>query len=137
MTCTPEIIYDIIDPPPGTGPNRTFRQATAPVNPGDALVIGDLWFDTSTGSRESRWDGTTWVDVTDSRIALDAANLATEAAARIAADTSLAMTDADLALADSALQENINAEAATREAEDMALSDRIDNAIIGAGGGGL
>ncbi|MEO7099113.1 MAG: hypothetical protein ABI162_07105 [Luteolibacter sp.] len=136
MTCTPEIIYDIIDPPPGTGPNRTFRQATAPVNPGDALVIGDLWFDTSTGSRESRWDGTTWVDVTDSRIALDAANLATEAAARIAADTSLAMTDADLALADSALQENINAEAATREAEDMALSDRIDNAIIGAGGGG-
>lgn len=48
----------------------TFRQGTTPT----AIEIGDLWYDTSNGNRESRWDGSSWVLVQDTSIATALAN---------------------------------------------------------------
>lgn len=51
----------------------TFRQGTTPT----AIEIGDLWYDTSNGNRESRWDGSSWVLVQDTSIATALANAST------------------------------------------------------------
>ena len=37
------------------------------------LNVGDLWFDTDNGMRMHRWNGTDWIDVSDPRIAANAA----------------------------------------------------------------
>jgi hypothetical protein len=68
------------------GRNRTFFQATAPVG----AVTGDLWFDTTANNRARRWSGSAWVDTSDTRIAANAAAVATEALARADADSALA-----------------------------------------------
>jgi hypothetical protein len=39
----------------------TFYQSTPPT----ATTVGDLWVDTDDNDRLYRWDGTTWVDITD------------------------------------------------------------------------
>ena len=52
------------------GKNKIYRQSTAPSS---GLVVGDIWFDTSNGNRQSYWNGTTWVDVQDTAIAAAAA----------------------------------------------------------------
>ena len=53
-------------------------------------VAGDLWFDTSANNRARRWSGSAWVDTSDTRIAANAAAVATEALARADADSALA-----------------------------------------------
>lgn len=45
--------------------NTTFYQGTAPA----ANAIGDIWFDTSNGNKQYRWDGSSWVAVQDTAIA--------------------------------------------------------------------
>lgn len=40
---------------------RTYYQPTPPV----ATAVGDLWVDTDDNDRLYRWDGATWVDITD------------------------------------------------------------------------
>ena len=46
--------------------NRTFYQAStsAPASP----TTGDLWFQTDNGNKEFRWNGSAWVDATDTRL---------------------------------------------------------------------
>lgn len=41
--------------------NKTFFQTDPPVG----AVVGDLWVDTDDNDRLYRWDGATWVDITD------------------------------------------------------------------------
>ena len=41
--------------------NKTFYQTDPPVG----AVVGDLWVDTDDNDRLYRWDGATWVDITD------------------------------------------------------------------------
>ena len=50
------------------GKNQSFYQ---PKEPTGKFVKGDLWFDTSTSgkNRVSVWDGKTWVDASDKRVA--------------------------------------------------------------------
>jgi hypothetical protein len=45
--------------------SRTFRQSTAPTG---RLRVGDLWYDIDDGNRPYRWDGSQWVDISDTRI---------------------------------------------------------------------
>lgn len=45
------------------GKNTIFVQGTQPV----AKAVNDLWFDTSRNNRQFRWNGTAWVEVTDTR----------------------------------------------------------------------
>lgn len=73
-----------------TSASKIFYQGTAPVRRGyDAnntslpLLTGDLWVDTANGNKQYRWNGTSWVESTDTRIQ-DAFNAA--AAAQAAAD---------------------------------------------------
>mgnify|MGYP000899675347 CR=1 FL=1 len=56
--------------------NRTYQQTTAPTA---NLVVGDLWINTTSGKNNEtkRWNGSTWVDTTDPRIASTASALAT------------------------------------------------------------
>jgi hypothetical protein len=53
----------------------TFTQATAP----NASAIGDIWFDTSNGNKQYRWDGSSWVAVQDTAVALASTALQTSA----------------------------------------------------------
>jgi hypothetical protein len=57
------------------GKNRIYRQGTAPSG---TLVIGDIWFDTSTGNKPYTWTGSAWISVQDASIttALNTANAA-------------------------------------------------------------
>lgn len=73
-----------------TSSSKSFYQTTAPVRRGyDSnsvslpLVTGDIWVDTDDGNKEYRWNGTSWVESTDTRIQ-SAFNAA--AAAQAAAD---------------------------------------------------
>ncbi len=52
--------------------NRTFLTGTTPT----ASAVGDLWIDTGNDNKMKRWDGTTWVDSQDSRIAATSTALA-------------------------------------------------------------
>jgi len=51
----------------------TFTQSTAP----NASAIGDIWFDTSNGNKQYRWDGSSWVAVQDAAIASAASDAST------------------------------------------------------------
>jgi uncharacterized coiled-coil protein SlyX len=44
--------------------NRVFAQPTQPT----AENVGDFWLDTDDGNRPWRWNGSTWIDMTDTRI---------------------------------------------------------------------
>ena len=46
-------------------PTSTYYQSTAP----NATAIGDIWYDTSNGNKQYRWDGSNWVSVQDAAIA--------------------------------------------------------------------
>ena len=78
----------------------TFCQGTTPT----AIKIGDLWYDTSNGNRESRWDGSGWVLVQDTSIAtaLSNANTAISNAAAAQAQGVLAYNKALASLQPSA-----------------------------------
>lgn len=65
---------------------RTFVQTSAPT----ASATGDMWFDSDDGYKAYRWSGTAWVEVTDSRIASNAAAITTEASARVSKDNAMA-----------------------------------------------
>ena len=66
---------------------KTYYQTTAPTT---GLTVGDLWYDTANNSRPKRWNGSAWVDTTDTRLTQAQADIITEASARAAADSSLA-----------------------------------------------
>jgi len=56
--------------------NKTFRQTTAPPNTNNALVVGDIWFNTNPAGGNNttyRWDGSAWVITEDARIPQTAA----------------------------------------------------------------
>lgn len=57
---------------------NVYRQPGAPTT---NLNAGDLWFDSDAGDRLYRWDGASWVDVADARIA----QASSDAAAAISA----------------------------------------------------
>lgn len=67
----------------------SYRQATAPTSP----RIGDVWYDTSRDRRAFRWNGTTWQEIDDGRVAVNAAGIISERQARISADQGLAAED--------------------------------------------
>lgn len=49
--------------------NTVYREPTAPTNPdvdGRALVTNDRWFDSDDSNKPYRWDGSAWVDFTQS-----------------------------------------------------------------------
>lgn len=70
----------------GGGGARVYVQATAPVG----ASLNDLWFDDDDGFRAYYWNGTAWVDASDTRIAFNLAAITTEQTARITADGALA-----------------------------------------------
>jgi hypothetical protein len=59
------ILEDVQPADPGATNRKIFQQDAAPVQPGDDLHTGDLWYDTDDGNRQYRWDGLVWVDVAD------------------------------------------------------------------------
>lgn len=69
----------------GTGA-RVFVEAPTPT----ALNTNDLWYDTTNGFRLKYWNGTTWVDNTDTRLTANIAAVVTETTARVTADTAQA-----------------------------------------------
>lgn len=62
----------------------TFFAASAPT----ASAIGDIWFDTSNGNLQYRWDGSSWVSVQDGSIATASSNASTALSTANAAQTS-------------------------------------------------
>ena len=46
--------------------NRTFYQASTSIP--SSPTTGDLWFKTDQGNKAFRWDGSTWVETTDTRL---------------------------------------------------------------------
>lgn len=49
---------------------RVFYQTTAPTSDANyTLKINDLWFDTDDGYKPYRWNGSAWVETTDTRLA--------------------------------------------------------------------
>lgn len=110
--------------------NRTFRQSTSPSGP----VLGDLWFDTSANGRPKRWDGTAWVDSSDTRIAQNSAAITAEQVARADADTALASQISTVTASVNANAAAISTEVTARTAADTALAGQIStvNASVGA-----
>lgn len=51
-----------------SGKNTIFVQGTQPV----AKAVNDLWFDTARNNRQFRWNGSAWVEITDTRVAANA-----------------------------------------------------------------
>lgn len=49
-----------------TTKNRTFRQGSQPTT---GMIAGDLWFNTADNNKSYRFDGVSWVDTDDTRIA--------------------------------------------------------------------
>lgn len=98
----------------GQQKNRTFVGATEPVKKaavlGSAFVPatsttaakpavapepavpeeGDIWYDTSNDNRAKRYDGTKWVDYSDTRVGVIEAGVVTESNTRLTQDTALA-----------------------------------------------
>lgn len=62
--------------------NKSFYQSTAPT----ATAAGDIWYNTASNNVPKRWDGISWVDVSDGRIAANAAAISNEATTRANAD---------------------------------------------------
>ena len=62
----------------------TFFAASVPT----ASAIGDIWFDTSNGNLQYRWDGSSWVSVQDGSIATASSNASTALSTANAAQTS-------------------------------------------------
>lgn len=95
--------------------NRIYRQPAAPTN---ALVGGDLWFDSDDGNKPYRWDGAAWIGTEDTRIAANTAAIQTEATARADADQALAQQittlSAEYRAADTDLSSAIQTEATAR-----------------------
>jgi len=95
--------------------NKTYHQATAPTT---GLVLGDLWFDTSSGNKAYRWDGEMWDETTDTRLMANAAAITVESTARADADSALAQQittlTAEYQAADRELSAAIQSEATTR-----------------------
>jgi len=71
----------------------TFTQSTQP----SAQAIGDIWFDTSNGNKQYRWDGSNWVSVQDGSIytAQTTANSALSAATAASTAASTAQSTAN------------------------------------------
>lgn len=70
---------------------RTYLQTTAPSGSESVpLVDGDLWFDTDDNFKLYRYNGSSWAEVADSRIAANTAAISAEQGARVAADSALA-----------------------------------------------
>lgn len=68
--------------------SRTFYAATAPVSDGDyTLQANDIWFDSDNNNRPHRYNGSTWVDITDTRLTTAITDISDETDARITADT--------------------------------------------------
>ena len=63
--------------------NTTFFASSQP----EANAIGDIWFDTSNGNKQYRWDGSAWTSVQDTAIATAAADAAAASAAASAAQS--------------------------------------------------
>lgn len=50
--------------------NRVFYQTTAPASDSNyTLVVNDLWFDTDDGYKPYRYNGSSWIETTDTRLA--------------------------------------------------------------------
>jgi len=62
----------------------TFFASSAP----NATAIGDIWFDTSNGNKQYRWDGSSWVVVQDTSIATANSNASTALSTATAAQAS-------------------------------------------------
>lgn len=65
--------------------NAVFRQPTAPT----ADAVGDIWIDSDDNNKLYRWDGTSWVETSDARIAANEAAIVSEQTARADGDTAL------------------------------------------------
>lgn len=63
--------------------NKSFYQSAAPT----ATAVGDIWYNTASNNAPKRWDGSSWVDVSDGRIAANAAAISSEATTRASADS--------------------------------------------------
>ena len=63
----------------------TFFQETTPT----AAAIGDLWVDTANSNKLKRWNGTSWVEVSDTRVGQLVTDLGEETTERITADSAL------------------------------------------------
>lgn len=93
------------------GKNKTYTQAGAPSS---GMVSGDIWYDSDDGNRTYRYNGTDWVETSDTRIATNAAAIQTEQTARADADSALASQVTTVqAIADSKNKTYTQAEAPT------------------------
>ena len=71
--------------------NKVFFQSEAPFSTTTyTLRAGDLWFDTDDKNRARVWNGSGWVDTSDTRIAASEAAITTEKNTRVNADNALA-----------------------------------------------
>ncbi len=68
--------------------NKTFSQPTAPA--AGISTTGDLWFDTDDNNKTYRFNGTSWVESSDTRIAANMAAITSEATARADGDSAIA-----------------------------------------------
>jgi len=64
--------------------NKTFRQYTAPTT---GMSAGDLWFDSDDNNKAYRYNGSSWIQTDDLRIAANTASINTEAITRADADS--------------------------------------------------
>ena len=66
--------------------NKIYLQSSAPTT---GLTVGDIWYDSDDSNKSYRWSGSSWVSVTDVRIAQNVSSIQSEATARASADTAL------------------------------------------------
>ena len=115
--------------------NRVFRQPTAPVSP----QLNDIWVDTSISFAQTyfeqeyavprfkqfQWNGTEWLNITDTDVVDNFAAITREQVARATADEALAQ---DITTVTAAVENNsavIEAESLARVTADTALAQDI------------
>ena len=69
---------------------KVFYQAEAPASTaGYTLATNDMWLDSDDNNRLYRWNGSSWAESSDARIAANAAAITTETTARINGDNAI------------------------------------------------
>ena len=102
--------------------NKIYLQADAPTT---WLTIGDIWYDSDDNNKSYRWDGTTWVAVSDVRISQNIAAIQSEITARSNADSALSSRIDLLSTRTSNSEAAIQAEQSARSSADNAMAQQI------------
>jgi hypothetical protein len=105
--------------------NSTFYQTSAPTSP--PASNGDIWFNTSQNNRPYRWNGSSWVEISDGRIAASEANITTLQSTVSTLNTSFATLNTNVNTRVGSVESYVTTQIAAQATTISAQSTQINN----------